>query len=81
MLGGGTPIFSNVEILGEEILVNGTHAPYFEATTELVRLRLLNASNARVYNPGFSDNREYSLVGTEFRSRTRSTGIEFVLAP
>jgi FtsP/CotA-like multicopper oxidase with cupredoxin domain len=51
--------------LGDEILVNGTWDPYFEATTRLVRLRLLNASNARIYNFGFDDEREFSLIATE----------------
>ncbi|HUG15304.1 MAG TPA: multicopper oxidase domain-containing protein [Thermomicrobiales bacterium] len=52
-------------VLGDEILVNGTHAPHFEATTTLVRFRVLNASNARVYNLGFTDGREYMLIGTD----------------
>ena len=60
-----TKIFSNVGILGDEILVNGTHSPYFEATTNLVRLRLLNASTARVYNFQFDDERAYNLIGTD----------------
>jgi blue copper oxidase len=54
-----------VGILGDEILVNGTHDPYFEATTRLVRLRVLNASNARVYKLGFTDGRPYWLIGTD----------------
>src|SRR5919106_1792367 len=60
-----SPMFSDIGILGDEILVNGTHAPYFEATTTLVRLRVLNASNARIYNLGFNGNRVYSLIGTD----------------
>lgn len=56
---------SNLGVLGDEILVNGTHDPHFEATTSLVRLRVLNASNARVYNVGFDDDRPYWLVGTD----------------
>ncbi|MEX0762381.1 MAG: multicopper oxidase domain-containing protein [Dehalococcoidia bacterium] len=59
------PVFSEVGILGDEILVNGTHDPYFEATTSLVRFRVLNASNARIYNLGFSDDREFSLIATD----------------
>lgn len=56
---------SQVGILGGEILVNGTHNPHFEATTSLVRLRVLNASNGRVYNLGFTDGRPYWLIGTD----------------
>lgn len=58
-------MFSNVGILGDEILVNGTHSPYFEAETNLVRFRVLNASNARIYNLGFDDNRSFYLIGTD----------------
>ena len=42
-------LFSGTGILGDTILVNGTPAPYLDVTTERVRLRLLNASNARSY--------------------------------
>lgn len=51
--------------LGRTILVNGTRTPYQEVTTQRVRLRLLNASAARVYNFGFSDDRSYSVVGSD----------------
>jgi FtsP/CotA-like multicopper oxidase with cupredoxin domain len=51
--------------LGDEILVNGTHDPHVDVRHERVRLRLLNASNARVYNIGFADDREFDLVGTD----------------
>ena len=46
-------------------LVNGTPGPYLDVTTERVRLRLLNASNARVYDFGFADDREFALVATD----------------
>lgn len=52
-------------ILGTSIVVNGTLAPYQEVTTERVRLRLLNASNARVYQFAFADGRDFALVGTD----------------
>ncbi|WP_194820403.1 multicopper oxidase family protein [Nocardia sp. XZ_19_385] len=58
-------IFRNAGFLGEQILVNGTLAPYREVGDELVRLRLLNASTARTYNFGFSDNRTFALIGTD----------------
>jgi FtsP/CotA-like multicopper oxidase with cupredoxin domain len=60
-----TSLFSSVGVLGDTMLVNGTHRPVFEATTTLVRFRLLNASNARVYNLGFTDDRTYTLIGTD----------------
>jgi blue copper oxidase len=52
-------------ILGRSIVVNGTLAPYQEVTTERVRLRLLNGSNARVYQFAFADRRSFALVGTD----------------
>jgi FtsP/CotA-like multicopper oxidase with cupredoxin domain len=56
---------SGTGILGDTIAVNGTVAPYLAVTTERVRLRLLNASNARVYSFGFTDERAFALVGTD----------------
>ena len=64
-LSASSPLFSSVGILGDEILVNGTHSPYFEATTNLVRFRVLNGSNARIYNLAFDDNRNFHLIGTD----------------
>ena len=58
-------LFSSTGILGDEILVNGTPGPYFDVTTERVRLRLVNASNARVYNFSLDDGREFQLVGSD----------------
>jgi len=51
--------------LGDQILVNGTLAPYLNVTTDLVRLRLLNGSTSRVYNFGFSDNRSFSMIASD----------------
>ena len=51
--------------LGDEVMVNGTVGPYLDVTTEAVRLRLLNASAARVYGFELSDGREMQLVGTD----------------
>ena len=59
------PPFNSVGLLGSKILVNGTYDPYFQVTTRLVRFRLLNASNARVYNIGFADQRAFQLIGTD----------------
>ncbi|MEV6599738.1 multicopper oxidase domain-containing protein [Actinoplanes sp. NPDC051346] len=52
-------------LLGDTILVNGTYDPFLDVTTELVRFRLLNASNARVYRVGFADNRQFHVVGND----------------
>ncbi|MEV6432288.1 multicopper oxidase domain-containing protein [Nocardia sp. NPDC051463] len=58
-------IFRDVGFLGDQTMVNGTLTPYRNVGDELVRLRLLNASPARVYTFGFADNRSFSLVATD----------------
>lgn len=52
--------------LGNIVTVNGTAGPV-TATVEpaVIRLRLLNASNARILNPAFSDGRSFWLIGTD----------------
>ena len=64
-LDASTPLLSNVGQLGDTMLINGTHNPHVEIRDELVRLRVLNASNGRVYNLGFDDDRTFELVGTD----------------
>lgn len=51
--------------LGDELIVNGTRAPYVEVSDELVRLRLLNASTARTYAFTWSDARPVQLIATD----------------
>ncbi|WP_235734994.1 multicopper oxidase family protein [Nocardioides alcanivorans] len=58
-------IFSNLGVLGEEILVNGTPSPYAEVGTESVRLRLLNGSGGRTFNFTFDDARTFELIATD----------------
>ena len=50
---------------GNTILVNGTYAPYKDVPHGWIRLRLLNASNGRRYNFGFSDNRSFYQIATD----------------
>ncbi|WP_432898189.1 multicopper oxidase family protein [Micromonospora matsumotoense] len=56
-------------LLGDKILVNGTYDPYVEVSTTLVRLRLLNGANARIFHVGFTDDRDFSLVATDAGAR------------
>ncbi|MFC4335684.1 multicopper oxidase family protein [Salininema proteolyticum] len=56
---------SSTGIHGDEILVNGTYGPYFEATTRRLRLRILNGSNARLYTFGLSDERDFQIIGSD----------------
>lgn len=50
---------------GDKILVNGTYAPYVDVPAKQVRLRLLNASNARRYNFGFEDGRTFYQIASD----------------
>jgi blue copper oxidase len=61
----GQSLLSPIGRLGDQILVNGTHDPHLEVTSQRVRLRLLNASTARSYRVGFADDRSFDLVGTD----------------
>jgi len=49
---------------GESIMVNGVITPQLNAPSQMVRLRILNASNARVYRIGFSDDRSFDVIGS-----------------
>lgn len=48
---------------GETILVNGHIDPALQIPQGMVRLRILNASNARNYHFGLSDDREFLHIG------------------
>ncbi|MGR3570470.1 multicopper oxidase family protein [Brevirhabdus sp.] len=50
---------------GSEMLVNGAIRPRLSVPAGLVRLRLLNASNARAYALRFDDNRSFYQVGSD----------------
>ncbi len=50
---------------GDTILVNGTVRPFFEVRRQRTRLRLLNGSNARIYNFGFSDQRNFVQIASD----------------
>jgi bilirubin oxidase len=50
---------------GDTILVNGTYAPFVNVPAKQIRLRILNASNARRYNFGFEDGRAFYQIATD----------------
>ncbi|MCO5206062.1 MAG: multicopper oxidase domain-containing protein [Anaerolineae bacterium] len=50
---------------GDVFLVNGAISPTMIAPAQMVRLRILNASNTRIYNFGFSDNRTFFQIGSD----------------
>ncbi|QNG20161.1 multicopper oxidase domain-containing protein [Rhodococcus triatomae] len=58
-------MLSSIGILGDEILVNGTPGPYLDVSTERVRLRVLNASNARAYDFGFDTGLTFTLIASD----------------
>jgi len=61
----GEPAFSPIGRLGDQLLVNGTHDPHLDVSSQRVRLRLLNASTARSYNLGFADHRPFELIASD----------------
>jgi len=54
-----------IGVKGDTILVNGAVTPIFNAPAQFVRFRILNGSNARIYNFGFSDDRPFYQIGTD----------------
>ncbi len=51
--------------LGDTILVNGTPYPYLNVSTTRYRFRILNGSNARVYNLILSNGAKFIQIGSD----------------
>ena len=51
--------------LGDQLLVDGTLHPYLEVRTDVVRLRLLNASPARIYDFALSGGRAFAMIASD----------------
>ncbi|MBS1911025.1 MAG: multicopper oxidase domain-containing protein [Bacteroidetes bacterium] len=51
--------------LGDEVLANGTPDAFLEVARGLYRFRLLNGSNARIYQVALSDNSAFHVIGTD----------------
>ncbi len=47
---------------GDTLLINGVVTPTLKAQKTLIRLRLLNGSNARIYNLAFHDHRPFYVI-------------------
>lgn len=47
---------------GDSVLVNGTPRPYLECPAQVVRLRLLNGSNARIYALGLDNGQALHVI-------------------
>jgi FtsP/CotA-like multicopper oxidase with cupredoxin domain len=52
-------------LLGDSVIVNGTSDPYLEVESGLYRFRILNGSNARIYDLAFADNRTFQIIATD----------------
>lgn len=51
--------------LGDHILVNGVPSPYHEVQPRPYRLRLLNGSNARIYNIALRNGNSFTVLGSD----------------
>jgi bilirubin oxidase len=50
---------------GDTVLVNGTPNAFAEMPAQVVRLRLLNGSNARIFRFGFDDGHAFHVIGSD----------------
>jgi FtsP/CotA-like multicopper oxidase with cupredoxin domain len=51
--------------LGNKVLVNGIPNTVKKVSKDSFRLRIINASNARIYKLAFEDKRTFSIIGTD----------------
>jgi spore coat protein A len=58
-------LFNPNGVTGDKILINGVYQPYFDVGDRKYRLRILNASNARIYNLALSSSDLFIQIGTE----------------
>ncbi|MEI7801923.1 MAG: multicopper oxidase domain-containing protein [Bacteroidota bacterium] len=61
-------ILHQIAISTEEdtaVMVNGTVHPYLDATSQVIRFRLLNGSSMRTYNFGFTANKTFKMIPSD----------------
>jgi FtsP/CotA-like multicopper oxidase with cupredoxin domain len=58
-------VFNAAGVTGDKILVNGVYRPYFVVGDRKYRFRILNASNARIYDFALSTGGQFIQIGTE----------------
>jgi len=51
--------------MGKYITVNGVYAPFKSVKTATYRFRVLNGSNGRIYNLGFSNGASFKVIGSD----------------
>ena len=77
----GIPIYqpSQMDVMtgyrGDTIIVNGTVAPLALVPAGLVRLRLLNGANARIFDLRFSDGRSFHVIASDGGYLAGSVGL------
>jgi bilirubin oxidase len=57
--------FNVTDAYGDYELVNGTPSPEVDAPAQFVRFRILNGEIERGYNLGFSDDRQFYVIGSD----------------
>ncbi len=60
--GNGDFVF---DALADSVLINGTPNAYLNLPQQVVRLRLLNGSNARTFVAAFNDNRNFYVIASD----------------
>lgn len=51
--------------IGDTVIINGAINPILDVKNEVIRLRLLNGSNARTYDFNFSDNNDFYQIASD----------------
>lgn len=51
--------------MGQYITVNGVYSPYLNVNKRNYRIRVLNGSNARIYNIALSNNAPFAVIGSD----------------
>lgn len=51
--------------MGQYITVNGVYSPYLNVNKRNYRIRVLNGSNARIYNIALSNNASFAVIGSD----------------
>lgn len=51
--------------MGQFVLVNGVYAPIYNVETAKYRVRILNGSNARIYNLALSNGASFAIIGND----------------
>lgn len=77
-----TSMMDRMGMKGDRFLVNGREQPFWNAPAQWVRLRLLNAANARLFNLAFNDGRAFHVIATDAGLLARPVPVRsLLLAP